>query len=396
MPELVSEGILLEDMPPNAIAVVGMGCKFPGADSVEEFWRILDAGQSMLSEPPSGRFPTHDHQRSTDKTVYFGNYLDNIASFDHRFFKKSSREAASMDPQQRLLLEVSNQALESSGFFGPREPDLDVGCFIGVCTSEYNDNVASHPSNAFSTLGTLRAFVPGRVSHFFGLSGPSIALDTACSSSAVAIDAACKAILNGDSKSAIAGGVSVFTSPFFYQNLSAASFLSRTGASKSFDASANGYCRGEGVGLVVLKRLSQAIADGDTVLGSILATSVRQSSNKMPITVPYSPSQAALYRKLLSTADIAAEDVTYVEAHGTGTPVGDPLEYQAIMEVFSSKSRRVPLRFASVKGNIGHTEGASGVAGLIKTILMMQNRAIPRPWADSEMFPSPVCRTCAP
>ena len=378
MSGLGTEGILPEDMPPNAIAVVGMGCKFPGADSVEEFWRILDAGQSMLSEPPSGRFPTHDHQRSTDKTVYFGNYLDDISSFDHRFFKKSNREAASMDPQQRLLLEVSYQALESSGFFGPREPDLDVGCFIGVCASDYNDNVASHPSNAFSALGTLRAFVPGRVSHFFGLSGPSVALDTACSSSAVAIDAACKSILHGDCKSAIAGGVSVFTSPFFYQNLSAASFLSPTGASKSFDASANGYCRGEGVGLVVLKRLSQAIADGDTVLGTILATSVRQSSNKMPITVPYSPSQAALYRKLLSTAGIAAEDVTYVEAHGTGTPVGDPLEYEAIREVFGSKSRREPLRFASVKGNIGHTEGASGVAGLIKTILMMQNRAIPR------------------
>ena len=373
-----TNGTLPEDMPPKAIAIVGMGCKFPGADSVEQFWRLLDAGQSMLSEPPVDRFPTRDHPRNTDKTVLLGNYLDDAASFDHRFFKKSSREAASMDPQQRLLLEVSYQALESSGFFGPREPDLDVGCFIGVAASDYNDNVASHAPNAYSALGTLRAFVPGRVSHFFGLSGPSVAIDTACSSSAVAIDAACKAILQDDCKSAIAGGVSVFTSPFFYQNLSAASFLSPTGASKSFDASADGYCRGEGVGLVVLKRLSQAVADGDTVLGTILATSVRQSSNKVPITVPYSSSQTALYRKLLSSAGIAAEDVTYVEAHGTGTPVGDPREYEAIKEVFSSKSRREPLYFASVKGNIGHTEGASGVAGLIKTILMMQNRAIPR------------------
>lgn len=377
MSEIGTNGISLEDMPPNAIAIVGMGCKFPGANSVDEFWRILDAGQSMLSETPRERFPTHDHQRNTEKTVHFGNYLDDIASFDHRFFKKSSREAASMDPQQRLLLEVSYQALESSGFFGPREPDLDVGCFIGVSASDYNDNVASHPPNAFSALGTLRAFVPGRVSHFFGLSGPSVALDTACSASTIAIDAACKAILHGDCKSAIAGGVSVFTSPFFYQNLSAASFLSPTGASKSFDANANGYCRGEGVGLVVLKQVSQAIADRDNILGTILATSVRQSSNKVPITVPYSPSQTALYRKLLSTAGITAKDVTYVEAHGTGTPIGDPLEYEAIKEVFGSMSRPEPLYFASVKGNIGHTEGASGVAGLIKTILMMQNRAIP-------------------
>lgn len=362
----------------NAIAVVGMGCRFPGADSVDEYWRILETGKSMLSEPPKGRFPTTEHQRSTGKTVYYGNYLDSISRFDNRFFKKSSREAASMDPQQRLLLEVSYQALESSGFFGPREPDLDVGCFIGVCASDYNDNVASHPSNAFSALGTLRAFVPGRVSHFFGLTGPSIALDTACSSSAVAIDAACKAILHGDCRSAIAGGVSVFTSPFFYQNLSAASFLSSTGASKSFDASADGYCRGEGIGLVVLKRLSDAVACGDNILGTILSTAVRQSSNQVPITVPYSPSQTDLYRKLLSTAGITPETVTYVEAHGTGTPVGDPLEFGAIKEVFGIESRTDPLYFASVKGNIGHTEGASGVAGLIKTILMMQNHAIPR------------------
>ncbi|KAI9677123.1 MAG: Type I Iterative PKS [Bathelium mastoideum] len=373
-----TEGDLSQDVSPNAIAVVGMGCKFPGADSVEEYWRLLDAGRSMLSEPPSKRFPTHEHPRNTEKTVYFGNYLDDLDSFDNRFFKKSGREAASMDPQQRLLLEVSYQALESAGFFGPREPDLDVGCFLGVCASDYNDNVASHPPNAFSALGTLRAFVPGRVSHFFGLSGPSVAIDTACSSSAVAIDAACKAILCGDCKSALAGGVSVLSSPFFYQNLAAASFLSPTGASKSFDAGADGYCRGEGVGLVVLKRFSQAVADGDNVLGTILATSVRQSSNKVPITVPYSASQTALYRKLLNTAGIAAEDVTFVEAHGTGTPVGDPLEYEAIKEVFCGRPRQSTLHLASVKGNIGHQEGASGVAGLIKTILMMQNRTIPR------------------
>ncbi|KAK2006001.1 ketoacyl-synt-domain-containing protein [Colletotrichum eremochloae] len=378
MPVYNIDSSLTEDMPPNAIAVVGMGCKFPGADSVEKFWSMLDSGESKLSSPPSGRFPAHEHQRDTDKTVYFGNYLDDIASFDNRFFKKSGREAVSLDPQQRLLLEVSYQAFESAGFFGPRNPDVDVGCFIGVCASEYNDNVASHPANAFSALGTLRAFVPGRISHYFGLTGPAVALDTACSSSAVAIDAACKAILQGDCKSALAGGVSIFTSPFFYQNLAAASFLSPTGASKSFDASADGYCRGEGVGLVVLKRLSDAVADGDNVMGTILATAVRQSSNKVPITVPYSPSQTQLYRKILGAAGIEAEEVTYVEAHGTGTPVGDPLEFGAIKEVFASGSRRVPLHFASVKGNIGHTEGASGVAGLIKTILMMQNRAIPR------------------
>ncbi|KAI1367017.1 hypothetical protein F5Y08DRAFT_350345 [Xylaria arbuscula] len=368
------------DMPPNAIAVVGMGCKFPGANSVEEYWQLLESGRSMVSEPPTGRFPTQDHKRSTEKSVFFGNFLSDVSSFDNRFFKRSSREAASMDPQQRLLLEVAYQALESSGFFRPQEqdPDLEVGCFVGVCASDYNDNVASHPPNAFSTLGTLRAFLTGKISHFFGFSGPSITYDTACSSSAVAIDAACKAILHGDCTSAIAGGVSIFTSPHFYQNLAQATFLSPTGPTKPFDESADGYCRGEGVGLVVLKKLSKAIEDGDNILGTILSTAVKQSSNKVPITVPHSGSHAGLYRKVLEIANVRPEEVSYLEAHGSGTPVGDPREIEAIMDVFRSPRRETPLYISSVKGNIGHTEGASGVAGLIKTLLMLQRRAVPR------------------
>ncbi|KAB5575475.1 hypothetical protein GE09DRAFT_1200074 [Coniochaeta sp. 2T2.1] len=376
-----------EDELPNAIAVIGMGCKFPGADSVDEYWRLLDSGLSMVTEPPPDRFPTRHHPRSNDKSVFFGNFLNDIASFDNRFFKKSGREAASMDPQQRLLLEVAYQALESSGYFGPHEQDHDVGCFVGVCASDYNDNVASHPPNAFSTLGTLRAFLTGKISHFFGFTGPSITFDTACSSSAVAIDTACKSILCGDCTSAIAGGVSIFTSPHFYQNLAAASFLSPTGATKSFDADADGYCRGEGVGLVVLKSLAKAKADGDNILGIILSSSVKQSSNKVPITVPYSPSQTELYRKVLNMANVSANDVSYLEAHGTGTPIGDPQEFEGIRDVFGSADRTTPLHFASVKGNIGHTEGASGVAGLIKTLLMMQNRAIPRQASYSRLNP---------
>ncbi|KAI4224853.1 MAG: hypothetical protein LQ349_007165, partial [Xanthoria aureola] len=375
------------NIPENGVAIVGMGCKFPGADSVQEYWRVLEEGLSMVDRPPKGRFPTHDHHRSSDKSVFLGNFVREIDCFDHRFFKKSSREAASMDPQQRQLLEVAYQTLESSGYFGPGERDADVGCFVGVCASDYNDNVAGHPPNAFSTLGTLRAFLTGKISHFFGFTGPSVSLDTACSSSAVAIDAGCKAILNGDCTSALAGGVSLFTSPHFFQNLAAASFLSPTGATKSFDAGADGYCRGEGVAFVMLKEYSQAIADGDNVLATILSTSVKQSSNKVPITVPYSPSQTALYQRVLRMANVTADDVTFLEAHGTGTPIGDPQEYLGIQEVFSSGSRREPLYFSSVKGNIGHTEGASGVAGLIKTVLMMQKRLIPRQASFSRLNP---------
>lgn len=374
-------------IPDNGVAVVGMGCRFPGADSVQEYWRVLEEGLSMVDRPPKGRFPTDDHHRSSDKSVFLGNFLREIDCFDNRFFKKSSREAASMDPQQRQLLEVAYQTLESSGYFGPGERDADVGCFVGVCASDYNDNVAGHPPNAFSTLGTLRAFLTGKISHFFGFTGPSVSLDTACSSSAVAIDAGCKAILNGDCTSALAGGVSLFTSPHFFQNLAAASFLSPTGATKSFDAGADGYCRGEGVAFVMLKEYSQAIADGDNVLATILSTSVKQSSNKVPITVPHSPSQTALYQRVLRLANVTADDVTFLEAHGTGTPIGDPQEYLGVQEVFSGDSRRMPLYFSSVKGNIGHTEGASGVAGLIKTVLMMQKRMIPRQASFSKLNP---------
>ena len=376
----------------DGIAVVSMACKFAGASSPEEFWDLLEAGTSMAGSPPDDRFPTKEHSRSSDKSVFYGNYLEDVASFDHQFFKKSSREAASMDPQQRLLLEAAYQALESAGRFGlsrqqaregtgneeDRDGQNDMGVFIGTGSADYNDNVASHPPTAYSPLGTLRAFISGRISHYFGLSGPSITYDTACSSSAVAIDAACKALQQGDCKVALAGGVSVFTSPFLFQNLATASFLSPTGPVKSFDASGDGYCRGEGVGLVLLKPLSQAVADGDTILGTILSTAVRQSSNTVPITVPHSPSQAALYQKVLDTAGLSPEDVTYLEAHGTGTPVGDAQEFDSIERLFGARQRPRPLHFASVKGNIGHTEGASGVASLIKVLLMMRNGRIPK------------------
>jgi acyl transferase domain-containing protein/SAM-dependent methyltransferase/aryl carrier-like protein len=379
---------MVDGYPDNAVAVVGMACKFPGADSLEEFWQLLDEGRSMCEPAPEGRFATTENRRHQEKSIYNGNWVSDIDAFDHKFFRKSSREAASMDPQQRLLLQVAYHALESSGYFGPGEQNTDVGCYVGVCASDYNDNVAAHPPNAFSTLGTLRAFLTGKISHYFGWTGPSVSFDTACSSSMVAIDAACNAIQLGNCYSAVAGGVSLFTSPYFFQNLSGASFLSATGPTKSFDADADGYCRGEGVGLVVLKKLSNALADGDNIQGVIMSTAVAQSSNLVPITVPYSPSQTSLYRRVLKQANVSPEEVTYLEAHGTGTRIGDPQEYEGIREVFGCEGRREkPFHFASVKGNIGHTEGASGVAGLIKTILMMQRSMIPRQGSFKKLNP---------
>lgn len=351
--------------PDNAIAVIGMACKFPGADSVEQFWQVLESGRSELSQIPASRFETQKLRRSTDNDPEFwGNFIRDADAFDHRFFKKSSREAAAMDPQQRLLLQVAYETLESSGYFSgtfSAHHATDVGCYIGACSSDYNDNVASHPPSAYSSLGTLRAFMSGKISHYFGWTGPSLTVDTACSSSAVAIHTACRAIDAGECSEALAGGASIFTSPNFYQNLAAASFLSPTGATKPFDAAADGYCRGEGIGFVHLKRLSAATADGDNVLGVIAGSAVNQNQNCTAITVPHHGSQIGLYNRVCSMAGLAPSSVSFVEAHGTGTPVGDPIEFESIRQVFGGGHRKEPLHVASVKGNIGHLEGASGI-----------------------------------
>ncbi|KAJ5675962.1 hypothetical protein N7462_008859 [Penicillium macrosclerotiorum] len=380
----------------DGVAIIGMACKFPGAESPAEFWDILTSGTSMLDKMPLERFDRTNIRRSPSLD-YWGNFVSDVDAFDHQFFGKSSREAKSMDPQQRLLLQVAYQALEDAGYFGVAtdSQDLqDVGCYIGVCSSDYNDNVASHTATAFSTLGTLRAFLSGRISHFFGLQGPSLTLDTACSSSAVAIHSACNAIKMGECTAALAGGVSIYTSPYFYQNLSAASLLSKTGATKPFDTSADGYCRGEGIGIVVLKKLSAAIMDGDCILGTVLGSGINQNANCTAITVPETFSQQSLYRRICKISGINPEDVSFVEAHGTGTPVGDPIEFESIRNVFGSTPRKAKLNIASLKGNIGHLEGASGVAALIKTILMMRHRKIP-PQANFTKL-SPRIRTLGP
>ncbi len=363
--------------PDNAIAIVGMGCRFPGADSIDEFWDVIQSGKSMLGKLPVYRFPSQGLRRSPEaNTQFLGNFIRDADAFDHRFFKKSSREAASMDPQHRLVLQVAYEALESSGYFGEKSPTKDVGCYMGVAASDYEDNVASHSPTAFSVSGMVRAFASGKISHFFGWNGPSIVFDTACSSSAIAIHTACKAIQTDECSMALAGGVNVITSPNLHLNLAAANFLSLTGASKSFDAKADGYCRGEGAGLVLLKKLSSAMNDNDTILGAIVGTAINQNDNCSPITVPSSSSQTNLYQRVLSLARMKPSQVSFVEAHGTGTSKGDPIECQSIRTVFGGQPER-KLYFGSVKGGIGHTEAASGVAGLIKSLLMMQHKTIP-------------------
>jgi acyl transferase domain-containing protein len=226
-----------------------------------------------------------------------GNFLERADVFDHHFFSVSGREAKSMDPQQRLSLEVAYEALEASGYFSrTTPPETDVGCYLGVAVVDYEQNVGSENANSFSAIGTIRAFVSGRITHFFGWEGPSITFDTACSSSAVAIHTACKASLGG--------GVNVITGPLLHQNLAAASFLSLEEPSKAFDAAADGYCRGEGAGMILLKKLSKAIVDRDEILGVIASSAINQGSNCSSITVPDSGSQSALYKRVLSGAQM--------------------------------------------------------------------------------------------
>lgn len=258
----------------------------------------------------------------------------------------------------------------------------NIGCYIGMCGNDYVSNASHHAPTAFTATGTLRSFVAGKLSHYFGWLGPSLTLDTACSASAVAIHAACRAILSGEVTAALAGGTNTISEPGVYQNLAGASFLSPTGACKPFDANADGYCRGEAVTAVFLKSPSQAREDGDVILGVISGTAVAQNSNDTPIVVPNAPSLSTLFKSVLQTAKLDAQDVSVVEAHGTGTPVGDPAEYASIRRIFGQEKdnvmkRPIPLELGSVKGLIGHTEGSSGAVSLVKVLCMMHEAAIP-------------------
>ncbi|KAI0408576.1 BcPKS19, polyketide synthase [Xylaria palmicola] len=369
----------LQEYPPHSIAVVGMAGRFPGAGSVDEFWELILEGKSMVEPAPVERLQLPQDGNYAD-TKWWGNFLRDPESFDHRFFKKSSREAVAWDPQQRILLEVAYEALESAGYFGPSSlPETDdYGCYIGAVMNNYYDNLTCHPATAYATLGTSRCFISGCLSHYFGWTGPSLTIDTACSSSLVAINTACRAIWSGECSRAIAGGTNVISSPFDYQNLHAAGFLSPSGQCKPFDAAADGYCRGEGVGVVILKKLSDAIKENDNVLGVIVGSAANQNHNMSHITVPHSGSQASLYQKVMDLGSVRPESVSYVEAHGTGTGVGDPVEVRSIRDTFGGPDRDSLLYFGSVKGNIGHTEATAGVAGLIKVLLMMRHGKIPQ------------------
>ncbi|KFY00088.1 hypothetical protein O988_03530 [Pseudogymnoascus sp. VKM F-3808] len=373
----------------DAIAVVGMSCELPGASDLESFWDILCEGKSQHVEAPTDRFDFETAWRDTDpKRTWYGNFIRNHDTFDHKFFKKSPREMASTDPQHRLMLQAAYQAVEQSGYFNSSTQDKHIGCYIGVGLVDYENNIACHPANAYSATGNLKAFAAGKISHYFGWTGPGLTIDTACSSSAVAVHQACRAILTGECSGALAGGVNIMTSPEWFQNLAGASFLSPTGQCKPFDANADGYCRAEGVGAVFLKKLSAAIADGNQVLGVIAASAVYQNENCTPITVPNASSLSNLFSTVTRRAGLEPKHISVVEAHGTGTPVGDPAEYDSVRKVFGGPIRTNTLSLGSVKGLLGHTESASGIVALIKTVLMTLEGSIPPQASHTTINPS--------
>ncbi|GLA73911.1 type I Iterative Polyketide synthase (PKS) [Aspergillus tubingensis] len=377
------------DYPAHAVAVVGLACRTAAGDTADDLWDVIRTGQMTVREIDARRFPEAAARKDPK---LWGNFLPDPESFDHGFFGKSKRESAALDPHQRLLLETTYHALESAGWLAQEqipekhnEPGFGntTGCFIGMNAPDYPLNLGSHPPSPYTGVGMMRSFVAGRLSHHFGWTGPSHVIDTACSSAMVAIHQACRALQAGDCTRAVAGGVNLITNSVFFDALRSGGFLSETGACKTFDARADGYCRGEAVGVLVLKPLSQALQDGDEIRGILLGTGENQNINNTSITNPVLDSQKALYRKILAQGGISSRQVSYVEAHGTGTRAGDPIEVEGIRQVLGGPNRDSLLHIGGIKANIGHSEGASGVISLIKVLLMMKHRQIP-PQANFE------------
>ncbi|GAA1090791.1 type I polyketide synthase [Tsukamurella spumae] len=373
------------------IAIVGIGCRLPGGvRSAEDFWDLLDEGRDAIVDIPAERWSA-DRYYEADRTpgksrVRRGGFLtDPVDEFDPAFFGISPIEAHSMDPQQRLLLEVAWESFEDAGLRAEDLAGSRTSVFTGGFTLDYSQlqfsSSAAEPPTvvAHTATGVVMTMLSNRISHAFDLLGPSMSIDTACSSSLVAIHLACQSIWSGESELALAGGVNLMLSPNFTVAASTGGFLSPTSTSRAFDAAANGYVRGEGAALVVLKPLSRALADGDRVYATVLGTAVSQDGRTNGITVPNGDSQERAIEAALAGAGVAPESVDYVEAHGTGTPVGDPIEANAIGRVYrGERPAAQPLVIGSVKTNLGHLEAAAGVVGFIKSALTLAHRRVPR------------------
>jgi acyl transferase domain-containing protein/acyl carrier protein len=388
-PAVVANGnansIPVRDTNQDAIAIIGIGCRFPGANNALAFWDLLQGGIDAISEVPAERFSLDDYYDSDPAAAgkivtRFGGFIDHVDQFDAHFFGISPREAARMDPQQRVLLEVAWDALEDAGQVRDRLAGTNTGVFIGISNNDYGRIQFSDVNriDAYAGTGNALSIAANRISYVFDFHGPSLAVDTACSSSLVAVHQACNSLRSGESTLALAGGVNLILSPAITINFSKAGAMAPDGRCKTFDARANGYVRGEGAGVVVLKPLAQALADGDSIYAVIRGSAVNQDGRSNGLMAPNPRAQEAVLRAAYLSAGVAAADVQYVEAHGTGTLLGDPIEAKALGAVLALDRRpNSPCLLGSVKTNLGHLEAAAGIAGLIKVALSLKHRVLP-------------------
>ncbi|HVE82358.1 MAG TPA: beta-ketoacyl synthase N-terminal-like domain-containing protein, partial [Myxococcales bacterium] len=368
--------------PDEPVAVIGIGCRFPGgATGAESFWRMLLEGVDAVSEIPASRWDVEawfDPDPDAPGRTYarHGAFLPGIEHFDARFFGVSPREARQMDPQQRVLLEVTWEALESAGIAPDSLAGSRTGVFVGICSDGYQEHTAVGEIDPYTGTGNAKSVAAGRVSYALDLHGPSVAIDTACSSSLVAVHQACMALRGGECGLALASGVNLVMSPEATVSLSKLRVLSPTGHCRTFGDGADGYVRAEGCGVVVLKRLADARRDGDPVLAVIRGSAVNHDGRSQGLAAPSGPAQQRVVKAALAQAGLEPAAVGYVECHGTGTALGDPIEVEALAASLGGR-RDQPLVIGSVKSNIGHAEGAAGVAGLIKAVLAVRNGLVP-------------------
>ncbi|WP_437611746.1 SDR family NAD(P)-dependent oxidoreductase [Sorangium sp. So ce834] len=369
------------------IAIVGLGCRFPGGvRDPEGFWRLLDEGVDAIREVPKDRWDVdayYDPDPDAVGKMYTrsGGFLSEVDQFDPGFFRISPREAARMDPQQRLLLETSWEALERAGLPQQRLMGSDTGVFVGLMYHDYGVLTSGAPEqlDGYVAIGCAASVASGRISYLLGLRGPAMTVDTACSSSLVAVHLACQSLRARECSLALAGGATLVLLPDIFVEFSRLRALAPDGRCKPFDASADGVAWSEGCGIVVLKRLSDAERDGDPVLAVIRGSAVNQDGRSNGLTAPNGPAQEEVIRRALAQAAVAPSAVGYVEAHGTGTPLGDPIELLALGRALSAgRTPDRPVVVSSVKSNIGHTQAAAGVAGVIKAVLALQHQRIPR------------------
>ncbi|KAI0128181.1 putative polyketide synthase [Hypoxylon sp. NC0597] len=375
----------------SKIAIVGMSCRMPnGATDTEKFWELLESGLDVHRKIPADRFDVETHYDPTGKRMNtshtpYGCFIDEPGLFDAPFFNMSPREAEQTDPMQRLILVTAYEALERAGYVANRTTSTNlhrIGTFYGQASDDYREVNTGQEISTYFIPGGCRAFGPGRINYFFKFSGPSYSIDTACSSSLATIQTACVSLWSGDTDMVVAGGTNVLTNSDAFAGLCNGHFLSKTpNACKTWDSEADGYCRADAVGSIVMKRLEDAEADNDNILGVILAAGTNHSAEAISITHPHAGHQAYLGRQVMNRAGIDPLDVNFVEMHGTGTQAGDAEEIQSVTNVFAPiakrRSSKNPLYIGAVKASIGHSEAAAGVTAVLKVLLMMQKNAIP-------------------